>query len=60
MALFLFLVLVAVGLGIAGVVVEGLFFLLVIAVAVFLADLVLLGVRIGRRRRPPARHRLPR
>ncbi|MBQ0986398.1 hypothetical protein KBZ10_18150 [Streptomyces sp. F63] len=59
MALFLFLVLVAVGLGIAGVVVEGLFVLLLIGVAVFLINLVLLGMRLGRRRNPP-RHRLPR
>ncbi|RKS79119.1 hypothetical protein BZB76_0561 [Actinomadura pelletieri DSM 43383] len=50
MALFLFLLLVAVALGIVGVVVEGLFYLLVIGVVVFLADLVLSGMRMGRRR----------
>ncbi|WP_285573874.1 hypothetical protein [Actinoallomurus iriomotensis] len=49
MALFLALILVAVGLGIAGWVVKGLFFLLIIGIVVFIADLVFGGIRIGRR-----------
>ena len=55
MALFLLLVLVAIVLGIVGAVANGLFYLLVIGVVVLVADLVLLGLRLGRRRR-----RLPR
>jgi hypothetical protein len=51
MAFFLLLVLAAVALGIVGVVVKGLFYLLIIGVAVFLCAFVLLGIR-GRRRRP--------
>ncbi|HEU5032248.1 MAG TPA: hypothetical protein VFV01_45525 [Spirillospora sp.] len=50
MALFLFILIVAIALGIVGVVVKGLFYLLIIGVVVFLADLVLSGVRMGRRR----------
>jgi hypothetical protein len=49
-ALFLFLLLVAVALGIIGFVIEGLFYLLIIGVLVFLGALVLSGVRLGRRR----------
>jgi hypothetical protein len=55
MALFLLLLIVAIVLGIIGVVAKGLFYLLVIGVVVLVADLVLLGLRLGRRRR-----RLPR
>ncbi|MFE9597238.1 hypothetical protein [Streptomyces hokutonensis] len=55
MALFLLLVLVAIVLGIVGVAAKGLFYLLVIGVVVLVADFVLLGLRLGRRRR-----RLPR
>jgi hypothetical protein len=54
MSLFLALIIVAIGLGIAGWAVKGLFFLLIIGILVFLADLVLGGIRIGRRRRPGA------
>jgi hypothetical protein len=54
MSLFLALFIVAIGLGIAGWVVKGLFFLLIIGILVFLADLVFGGIRIGRRRRPRA------
>src|SRR6185312_4611999 len=50
MALFLFIIIVAIALGIAGVVVKGLFYLLIIGVVLFLADLVLGGIRMGRRR----------
>jgi hypothetical protein len=54
MVLFLFLVLAAVALGIVGVVVKGLLYLLVIGVVVFLGAFIVLGVRM-RRARPPAR-----
>lgn len=50
MALFLFILLVALVLGIIGFLVEGLFYLLIIGILVFLAGLVLSGVRLGRRR----------
>jgi hypothetical protein len=50
MTLFLALIIVAIGLGIAGVAVKGLFYLLIIGILVFLANLVLGGIRIGRRR----------
>ncbi|WP_331754722.1 MULTISPECIES: hypothetical protein [unclassified Streptomyces] len=43
----------AIVLGIIGVVAMGLFYLLVIGVMVLLADFVLLGLRLGRRRRLP-------
>lgn len=56
MAIFLLFVLVAVALGIIGVVVKGLIFLLIIGVVVVVVDLVFLGARMrgakGRRRRP--------
>lgn len=54
MVFFLFLVLVAVALGIVGAVVKGLLYLLVIGVVVFLCAFILLGARV-RRRRPPVR-----
>jgi hypothetical protein len=49
-ALFLLFVLIAVALGIIGVAVKGLLYLLAIAVVVFLADVALAGLR--HRRRP--------
>lgn len=53
MALFLLIVLLAVALGIIGVVVKGLIYLLVIGIVVFLVDFVFLGARLrGRARRP--------
>lgn len=55
MALFLFLVLIAVVLGFLGVLIEGLFYLLLIGVAVFVAAVLLSGLRIGRSRRHQAR-----
>lgn len=55
MALFLIFIIVAIGLGVAGAAIKGLFYLLIIGIVVFLLDLVLGGVRIGRRRRRPAR-----
>jgi hypothetical protein len=50
MALFLFIFVVAIALGIIGVVVESLFYLLIVGVVLFLVDLVLGGIRVGRRR----------
>ncbi|MGP7998164.1 MAG: hypothetical protein ACLPKI_12675 [Streptosporangiaceae bacterium] len=50
MALFLLLIIVAIGLGIAGAVIKGLFWLLIIGVVVVILDLVLFGARLGRRR----------
>ncbi|WP_199830634.1 hypothetical protein [Streptomyces sp. MMG1533] len=53
MVTFLLLVLVAVALGIIGVAADGLGYLLVIGIVVFLADVVFItvrGVRRGRRR----------
>jgi hypothetical protein len=55
MALFLFIVILAIALGIIGVVVKGLFFLLIIGVVIFLANLVFAGMRWGRRHSRPAR-----
>jgi hypothetical protein len=55
MAWFLFLVIAAIALGIVGVVVKGLFYLLIIGVVLFLVDLVLGGLFWGRRRSRPAR-----
>ena len=52
MVLFLLLVIVAIALGIVGVVVKGLFYLLLIGIVVILVDLVIVGVRLSRRRRP--------
>jgi hypothetical protein len=49
MAVFLFLILAAVALGIIGAVAKGLFYLLIIGIVVFLASLVLGGMRWGRR-----------
>ncbi|CAM5529099.1 hypothetical protein [Streptomyces aurantiogriseus] len=49
-ALLLLLVSVAIVLGIIGVVAKGLFYLLVIGVVVLVADFVLLGLHLGRRR----------
>jgi asparagine N-glycosylation enzyme membrane subunit Stt3 len=51
MTLFLLLLLLAVALGIAGVSVSGLSYLLVLGGIVLVVDLVLLGARWGRGRR---------
>jgi hypothetical protein len=53
-ALFLLLVIAAIVLGIVGVAVKGLLYLLIIAIAVFLGALVLAALRMRRRpgRRP--------
>ena len=55
MALFLLFVRVAVALGIVGVVVKGLIYLLIIGVVVLVADLILVGFRLRGRRNRPAR-----
>jgi len=54
LSLFLFLVLVAVALGIIGAVVNGLLYLLIIGIVVFVLAFLLLGwsVSRGRRARP--------
>ena len=54
MVLFLLLVIAAIALGIVGVVVNGLFWLLIIGIVVILVDLIVVGVRMGRRRRVTA------
>jgi hypothetical protein len=46
LAFILLLVIAAIGLGIIGAVVKGLLFLLVIGIAVFLAALILAGLRM--------------
>ena len=50
LAFFLLLVIVAIVLGIVGVVVNGLLYLLVIGIVVFLGAFILLGARWTRRR----------
>jgi hypothetical protein len=50
MTLFLLFILVAIALGIVGVVIKGLFYLLIIGIIVFLLDLLFGGIRLGRRR----------
>jgi hypothetical protein len=55
MVLFLLFVVAAVALGIVGIAVKGLFYLLILGAVVLLADLVYLGAHLGRRRRRPAR-----
>lgn len=55
MVLFLLLLLAAVALGIVGAVVDGLLYLLVIGVVVFVAALVLGGVRFRLSGRSPGR-----
>ena len=55
MALFLLVILAAVALGIVGVAVKGLLWLLVIGVVVFLLDFVFLGASLRSRRRRPIR-----
>jgi hypothetical protein len=55
MALFLLLIIVAIALGIVGVVVKGLLYLLIIGVIILLVDLLLGGVRLRRGGRRPGR-----
>jgi hypothetical protein len=51
--LFLLLIIVSVGLGVAGALAKGLLYLLIIGIVLFVADLIFLGTRLRRRR--PAR-----
>ncbi|MBO0775226.1 MAG: hypothetical protein J2P34_02845 [Actinobacteria bacterium] len=51
MVVFLLLVIAAIALGIVGVVIKGLFYLLIIGIIVFIIDLIFLGARFGRGRR---------
>jgi hypothetical protein len=53
MSLFLLLLIVAIVLGFLGVLLHGLFWLLVIGIVVFLVDMVWLGARLGRNKKPP-------
>jgi hypothetical protein len=55
MALFLLLIIIAIGLGIIGVVVKGLLYVLIIGVVVLVADVALVGVRLRRSGRRPGR-----
>jgi hypothetical protein len=50
MALFLFIIIIAIALGILGIVLKGLFWLLIIGIVLFLANLVFGGMRLGRNR----------
>ncbi|MFI9646356.1 hypothetical protein ACIHAA_08710 [Streptomyces sp. NPDC052040] len=51
MAFFLFLILVAIVLGLIGAVVKGLFYLLIIGCVIFVLSLVVWGARLSRRSR---------
>jgi hypothetical protein len=55
MVLFLLLIIAAIALGIVGVVVKGLLFLLFVGAVVLIAAVVLLGARIRRSGRHPGR-----
>lgn len=50
MALFLFIIIVAIALGILGIVLKGLFWLLIIGIVLFLANLIIGSMRLGKRR----------
>jgi hypothetical protein len=56
MVLFLLLIIAAIALGIIGAVIKGLLYLLIIGVVIFLCAFIVLGIRMGpRRRRHPIR-----
>lgn len=55
MVLFFLLIIAAIVLGAVGYTVNGLLYLLIIGVLLFMADLVYLGARLGRGRRRPHR-----
>ena len=59
MALFLFVIIIAIVLGILGIVLKGLFYLLIIAIAIFLINLIIGSIRYGRHR-GTRRHRYAR
>ena len=52
MILFLLLIIAAIVLGFLGILLKGLFWLLIIGIVVFVVDLVFLGARVGRKRKP--------
>jgi hypothetical protein len=52
MGIFWFLLVVAIVLGIVGVTVKGLFFLLIIGAAIVVVDFFVGGIRLGRRKGP--------
>ena len=55
MVAFLLLALIAVALGIVGEVVQGLFYLLIIGIVVFLGAFIVLWLQLRRHRRRPLR-----
>ncbi|WP_405605080.1 hypothetical protein OG741_36875 [Streptomyces sp. NBC_01410] len=55
MVLFLLLIIVAIVLGLIGAVAQGVGYLLVIGIVLFVADLTVAAVRLSSRRRRPAR-----
>ena len=55
MALFLLLIIVAIALGIVGVVVHGVFYLLIIGIVVLIIDLAYVAVRFRQGGRRPTR-----
>ncbi|GAA2475412.1 hypothetical protein [Streptomyces gobitricini] len=55
MALFLFLIIVAIVLGLIGVVAEGLMYLLIIGIVVLVLDVAFFGFRLFRNSRRPLR-----
>ncbi|SEL94912.1 hypothetical protein [Streptacidiphilus jiangxiensis] len=61
LAVFLFLLLIAVVCGFLGVIVKGLFWLLIIGCVVFVLAVLFVGLRLGRRlgRRDAAKHSKP-
>jgi hypothetical protein len=50
MALFLFVIIIAIALGILGAVLHGLFWLLIIGIVLFLLNLIFGGMRLGKSR----------
>jgi membrane protein implicated in regulation of membrane protease activity len=49
-ALFLFVIIIAIVLGILGVVLKGLFYLLIIGIVIFVINLIISSMRYGKRR----------
>ena len=50
MALFLLIIIIAIALGIVGVVIKGLIWLLIIGIVIFLLNLLFGGIRYGKNR----------
>lgn len=55
MALFLLVIIIAIVTGLIGVLVKGLLYLLIVAIVLFLVNLVAFGFHAGHRARRPAR-----